>query len=223
MDKNGGGRIVKAAHYIHDVCGEVIAVSKILQERFRQGLPAAYTVGELYTWPTQFPAKHFFEALGCWVDVNLKRPRAGYFGCAAYLFDLGGVNTLASVYGEPLILVGWTGVDADEEVYEIEHLEAPLAPTHIALGERLFCWIEDDAKPHFDPPGQSWCFAVPLLSVRTEEDVERLLVKPLIDLVIASQLTETVVEQAFNGASEVLTEMQISKMTNVNRSSAIGS
>jgi hypothetical protein len=211
MAENSGSTIVKATRYIHDVCDEVVAVCKTLQERFSKSLPEQYAVSELNTWPTQSPGNKFFEAYGCWIDVSLKRPRKAYFGCAAYLFDLGGLNTFATMKNEALVLVGWTGKMSDD-VYDVEHLQGVMS-THTALGDRLFCWIEDDGKPRHDPENQSWCYAVPLLNIKTEDDAERLLIKPLIKLVAAPQLTKTLVRQAFDDASDVMTEIEISKKT----------
>jgi hypothetical protein len=74
------------------LCEEVVAVSKILEERFRQSLPEQYTTRGFNTWPTQSPGNRFCEAFGCWIDVHMKNPRK-YFGCATYLFDLGGGRT----------------------------------------------------------------------------------------------------------------------------------
>jgi hypothetical protein len=204
MQQSSGSAIVNAVHYIHEVCEEVAAVAKVLQERFReQPLPGDYVSDQFNSWPTQFPATNFFEAGGCWINIYVKRPRRGYHGCAAYLFDLGGRNTFATLQNEALILVGWTGKNSDDDVYDVEHLESVLS-RNVPFGSRLLCWIEENQKPATAPADQAWCYAVPLLSIKSEDDVERLLIKPLITMAVAPQLTEALVERAFENATEVM-------------------
>src|SRR6266404_968194 len=105
MVESSGSKIAGATRYIHDVCDEVVAVARCLQERFAKGkvLPEEYSSGECYTWPTQSPGAKFFETFGCWIKVYTKKPRK-YWGCAAYLFDLGGRNTYATKKDEALVL-----------------------------------------------------------------------------------------------------------------------
>jgi hypothetical protein len=202
MQQSNGNTIVNAAHYIHEVCEEIVAVSKVLEERFRaHPLLRDYTVDEFNVWPLHSPATRLFEAAGCWINVYAKRPRRAFYGCAAYLFDLGGRNTYATLRNEALILVGWTGKNSDE--YGIDHLETVVS-RHAPFGTRLFCWIEKNEGLGTDPADQAWCYAVPLLSIKSEDDLERLLIRPVITVAVAPQLTEVLAEKVFEQAGEVM-------------------
>lgn len=212
MASRADGMIVRATLYIREVCDEIIAVSKVLEERFRQPqlLPPEFVADEFSTWPSQSPGNRFFQTFGCWMNLYKRRPKRSFYGCAAYLFDLGGKNTYATLKGEAVVLVGWTGENTDENVYDVPNLETVLSE-HVPFGEHLFVYSHEDGKPHTDPADQSWCYAVPLLSVRSEDDAERLLIKPVVKIAVAPKLNASVAKEAFKEAREVIRNSSSSK------------
>jgi hypothetical protein len=192
--------------YIRDVCLQVEAASKCVRERFREILPDDYSCDEEYDkW--RLPMRSdpgFFAATGCLIKVR-RRPNR-YFGCASYMFDLGGDDTLATKKKEALVVVGWTGrnFDIDADCYYYGDLDMlPDKPDkHVDVFNRGVWCSEENPNP--DPESQSWYYAVPLFSLHNQNDIERLLINPLIALATAPQLTESAIEQAFRDTPEIM-------------------
>jgi hypothetical protein len=200
MKMSEGATLVRAMKYIRDICVEIEVASKRLRERFRQILPDDYSCDERYDkWQLPRSSPAFFGASGCLIKV--KRKPNSYFGCASYMFDLGGDGTLATKSDESLVVVGWTGRrwDIDGNCYYSDDLDS-LPKDHVKVfGTDLWCWREEGKDPRLDNrDDQSWYYTVPLFSLRNSDDVERLLIKPLIALATAPQLTDPLVKQAFH-------------------------
>jgi len=207
MTESKGCPIVKATCYIRDVYDEVVALSRCLQERLTNGqvVPQQqYVVEEAETWTTR---SKFFEAYVCQFMVKRRaaRGRPSYLGCATYLFDLGGSMTFASKVNRAVAVVTWSGKGTKtDNIYSHENLVG-LDERHRVYENRLLCWIEKDGMIREEADDQSWCYVVPLTSISTEDRVDDLLIKPLIALATAPQLTPKLVRQAFERADEVMT------------------
>jgi hypothetical protein len=204
MTENTGSSIVVATQYLREVCVEVVAMSKVLEDRFQKGLPKGVAIHTTKYWPSQKPATEFFEVYSCRFDVKEPKAKTVNIGHATYLFDIGRAEGLAAIKKTPLVIVTWAGVN--EGAYDQSSLDV-MASRHVPLAGRLMRWIDLETKRPYDNYEQSaWFYSVPLTSVNTEADIDRLLVKPLVALTKIWPLTQAAVGEVFNDTPEVLVE-----------------
>jgi hypothetical protein len=197
-DVSAAASIVDATQYLRQVCEEVVALSKVIHQRFAVLKPKTAVIRSVESWPRQFPGSEFFEAYIYRLNFGEKQARTANIGAVTYLFDLGRANRIASDKKMPLVIATWS--DASEGAYTIDSLET-IAKDHKPLGSRLLRWIDQETEKPID---DAWLYVVPLISVNTEKDVDRLLINPLLAVANANQLNKTVVEKAFVDAPEVL-------------------
>jgi hypothetical protein len=200
MTENTGNSIINACQYLRKVCDEITQISKILEQRFSNFLPDGIAIHTVDHKPSQKPGSEFFEACSCQFSIKEKKAKTPNIGYATYFFDLGRTGRLAAIKSTPLVIVTWA--DANEGAYELGAIEV-IRQSHKPLGGRLMRYINPESKK---PTDEAWLYLVPLMTIETEADIDRLLVKPLVHLATASPLTSIIVDQAFNQAPEVLTE-----------------
>lgn len=108
-----------------------------------------------------------------------KRPVHGY---AQYFIDLGSELGPAEGLSEAAIAVSWS---FNENYYAFEakeYLSWPYVDEYELNDSTLFCWFDSD-NPIQPLPEGCWLYLLPLVSVKSRNDVRRLLVDPMIALV----------------------------------------
>lgn len=192
--------ILTATQYVHEVCSEVLALTKVLEQQFKNKMDElGVVIDSIRRWPNRGTGSEFFDAYSCqFLLKGSRRARKIDVGHATYLFDLGAKLRYAAAKQCPLVVVAWSA--ADYGPYEIGSLEVA-ATNHQPFAERLMRWVNDETEL---PDDGSWFYAVPLTKVQNENDVDRLLINPLVAIASEDLLTTTVAAQAFKDAHEVL-------------------
>lgn len=198
MSENTGASIVAAKQYLQEVCDEVRSVSKVIGQRFNKYLPNEFAVHGYEEWPSQRPGSDFFDCYLYRINVKERRAKTANVGHATYIFDLGGANRLAARNKTALIVASWAS--AEEGPYDSSVLAMAMS-RHKPLG-RLMRWVDQRTK---EPIDGAFLYAVPLTSVESESDVERLLIRPLGALASGAEMTRAAVDEAFTDCPEVLT------------------